>query len=225
MSELIGAGRSADVYAHGTGLVLRRYRAPHDTLREAAVMQYVHDRGFPVPTVVESSGSDLVMERVDGPTMLADLSRRPWRLRRHARVLAELHNRLASIPAPDWLEGPFEDRDAVVHQDLHPDNVVLTPQGPVVIDWTGAVAGHPGREVASTWVIMATSVPPGGSRGRAVAAVGRRLFLRTFLAHVEHRPTRAMFAETVRRRLDDRNVLDVERVRLERLGGLAPPVR
>lgn len=219
MTELLGTGRQAHVYAHGDGLVLRRYRIPQDTLREAALMQHVHAHGFPAPAVVSSSGPDLVMERVDGPTMLADLARRPWTLRGHARALADLANRLASVPVPEWLDSPFGERDAVLHQDLHPENVILSDRGPVLIDWTAAVAGHPAREVAKTWAIMAVSVPPGGAWRRALAAAGRRLFLRTFLARVEHRPREAILAEIVERRLGDPNLLDVERARLERLRG------
>jgi hypothetical protein len=33
----------------------------------------------------------LVMERVEGPTMLGDLAAHPWRLASHARTLATLH--------------------------------------------------------------------------------------------------------------------------------------
>jgi hypothetical protein len=39
------------------------------------------------------------MERLDGHDMLAGLGRRPWLARRHARSLADLHNRLHQIPA------------------------------------------------------------------------------------------------------------------------------
>jgi tRNA A-37 threonylcarbamoyl transferase component Bud32 len=49
--------------------------------REVAIMRYVRDRGYPAPQVVDVSGRDLTLERVDGPTMLADLRRRPWRFR------------------------------------------------------------------------------------------------------------------------------------------------
>ncbi|MFC7592741.1 phosphotransferase [Nonomuraea antimicrobica] len=51
MSELLGAGRSADVYAIGDGRVLRRYRVAIDARRETAVMAYVAGHGYPVPEV------------------------------------------------------------------------------------------------------------------------------------------------------------------------------
>src|SRR5215471_16630565 len=100
---LIGAGRTADVFALGPDRVLRRYRTARDTQREAGLMTYLAQAGFPVPKVYDSSGPDLVMERIRGRDMLADLGRRPWLVRRHARSLAELHDRLHQIPAPPGL--------------------------------------------------------------------------------------------------------------------------
>src|SRR5205085_5517599 len=103
--ELLAQGRAADVFAVGDGRVLRRYReGEHDDVApEAAAMEHARHHGFPVPAVHEASGRDLVMERVDGPTMLGDLERRPWLVVRHGRTLAELHRRLHDIPAPEGI--------------------------------------------------------------------------------------------------------------------------
>ncbi|HKY50290.1 MAG TPA: phosphotransferase, partial [Candidatus Limnocylindria bacterium] len=79
---LLASGRAADVYEFTDGLVLRRYRTDHDCVYEAAVMQHVRAHGYPAPEVVAVAGRDLVMERVDGPTMLRDLSSHPWRVLR-----------------------------------------------------------------------------------------------------------------------------------------------
>src|SRR5438094_9114508 len=98
--RLLAQGRAADVFECGDGLVRRRYRTPHSTLHEAAVMQYVAAHGYPVPRVVEASGSDIVMQRLEGSTMLADLASHPWRLFAHANTLASLFERLHEIPPP-----------------------------------------------------------------------------------------------------------------------------
>lgn len=45
---------------------------------------------------LSDDGRDLVMGRVDGVTMLDDLGDHPWRLRRHAHTLADLHTRLGA---------------------------------------------------------------------------------------------------------------------------------
>src|ERR1700704_6611413 len=107
--ELLARGRAADVFAAGPGRVLRRYRKGEggDTAVEASVMEHARGHGFPVPAVHEAGGRDLVLERVDGPTMLAALARRPWRVGRHGRTLAELHRTLHAIPAPPGLRTPF----------------------------------------------------------------------------------------------------------------------
>jgi Ser/Thr protein kinase RdoA (MazF antagonist) len=218
---LVGRGRAADVYAHGDGLVLRRYRTAHDCLYEAAVMQHVHDHGYPVPAVHEVAGRDIVMERVDGPTMLADISRRPWTVARHMRTLADLHRRLGAVPAAAWMPAPLGEGDAVVHMDLHPDNVILTGRGPVVIDWSNAVRGPAAYDVAYTWVIVATSVAPTPWQ-RVLLRGFRRLALGLFLRHVDREAAADQLVAAARRRLGDRNLLAPDRAMIDRfLSGAA----
>ena len=43
----------------------------------------------------------------------------------------------------------------MLHLDLHPLNVLMGPDGPVVIDWTNARPGPPGLDVAMTALILA----------------------------------------------------------------------
>ncbi len=106
---LIGTGRAADVYDIGNGRVLRRYRTDHDSTIEAAAMRAAWTAGYPVPEVYDADGRDLVMEHLRGPTMLKSLGDRPWRFRRIADQLAELHTRLAALPI-DGLEIPVQVR-------------------------------------------------------------------------------------------------------------------
>jgi aminoglycoside phosphotransferase (APT) family kinase protein len=213
--ELIASGRAADVFAYGDGLVLRRYRGLGDTLYEAAVMEYVAEHGFPVPRVVEISGPDMVMERVVGSPMLDDFARHPWRLFRHARTLAELHHRLHAIPPPTWLRPKLGGGGAIVHLDLHPLNVMVTEAGPVVIDWTNAGVGPPEGEIADLWLIMANATIPGSGLEQRLVRLGRGLFLRAFLSHVDRDSVRRHIRAAAEHRLRDRNTLDEERVRIE----------
>ncbi len=87
--------------------------------------------------------------------MLKSLGDRPWRYRRIADQLAELHTRLAGLPT-GGLEIPvrFERAECLVHLDLHPGNVILTSRGPVVIDWSNAGMGPRGADVATTWILL-----------------------------------------------------------------------
>ncbi len=109
--RLLASGREADIFEYGPGLVLRRSRPARSMAGEARTMSYARDHGYPVPAVEELSddGTDLVMERIDGPSMVEALGRRPWTVRRQGAVLAELHRRLHEIPAPDFL-GAAPDR-------------------------------------------------------------------------------------------------------------------
>jgi aminoglycoside phosphotransferase (APT) family kinase protein len=203
---LIGSGRSADVYAIGADRVVRRYRAPLDVQAEAEIMRHLDRAGFPVPKVYDADGSDLVMERLNGRDLLVDLGRRPWLARRHARTLAEMHNRLHQIQAPPGLRQPLGPGDKVLHLDLHPGNIMQTSRGLVVIDWTNASAGPAGADVAMAYLIMASSevddVPlPVRPAIRAVRAT----VIRQFRANASDDPVPHL-AVVARNRMQDRNV-------------------
>lgn len=148
---LLGAGREADVFAFGDGQVLRRYRTGGDVSHEAAVMRHVWEHGFPVPAVHRAYGPDLVLERVDGPTMLGALASEAISPVAAAEVLTDLHRRLHELPP--WRAREASDR--ILHLDLHPDNVLLSSRGPVLIDWRNAREGSTDLDVALTAVILA----------------------------------------------------------------------
>jgi tRNA A-37 threonylcarbamoyl transferase component Bud32 len=220
---LVGAGRNADVYDIGGGRVLRRYRDGRDAdavEREAQVMAHARAHGVPVPEVFEVAGSDIVMEQATGPTMLDVLSRRPWMLRRQARLLARLHDVVHQAPALPGLRAPCGDEDldsqVLVHRDLHPLNVILTSAGPVIIDWEGAARAPAMYDVAWTWVILASSEVP--DTGLAAAVVrGLQAELTRSFVRAAGPIDQAWRAKAIRDRLLDPNALPAERARLERL--------
>ncbi len=194
------------------GTVIRSTRSPR--LRSCGTWRR---SGFPVPEVFDADGPDLVMERLDGRDMLADLGSRPWLVGQHGRTLADLHNRLHEIEAPPgWPEllGPG---GAVLHLDLHPGNVMLTSRGPVVIDWTNVRAGAAGADVAMAYLIMASSevdlVPV---VLRPVVRFLRAALFRRFLPAAADDPG-PHIARVARVRLADRNVRPSEAVRLRRM--------
>ncbi len=184
--RVIASGREAEMVDLGGGRLLRRLREPRPLDREAALMRLVRAAGYPAPEVFEVRPEGLVMERIDGSTMLDDLAAHPWRLRRHARTLAALHGQLHRIPAPDGIRQRFgapDPSDVVVHGDLHPANVLLARSGPVVIDWGNAGRGPAGADVADAWLVMATAQPPGGRLLGALVAALRGRFVAAFLRH------------------------------------------
>jgi Ser/Thr protein kinase RdoA (MazF antagonist) len=214
---LIGTGRSADVFEYGEGKVLRRYRNARDTDGEVAVMEHARAHGYPAPAARALSGTDIVMDRIEGMTMLDDLGRRPWRIDQHARTLAALHRRLQGIPAPDWLPAPVGEGRALLHLDLHPDNVILTAGGPFVIDWPNAARGPAGADVAHTWLVLACSTPTTGAYRQALSIAGRKIFLRLFLRHCDRSDALVHLGAAGAYRLANRTL---PRSELEAIGGL-----
>ena len=184
----LASGRTADVFALDASRVLRRYRIDIDAVDEAAVMARVAARGFPVPRVYEARGRDLVLERLYGPTMREAVVAGGVGIAPAARMLAGLHARLHAIPARSDREPGGDPGDRLLHLDLHPENVLLTPRGPVVIDWCNAGDGPPDLDVALTALILAEVV---GWAPPPLADVAAR-FLRAFVRESGWHPPRML---------------------------------
>ncbi|MEV4275204.1 phosphotransferase family protein [Actinoplanes xinjiangensis] len=239
--DLLGSGREADVYAIDERRVLRRYRRGDDVTAEAEIMTYLAGHGYPVPQVYAATGADMILERLDGPTMTDAFTAGKLGVDDGAAILVDLHERLHRLPAPPagfavsagsaglavsagpaglavpagpaglavpagpaglavpagpagpaGLPGATSDEpgahrppsghngasgDRILHRDLHPENVMLTSRGPVVIDWHNAAHGRPAVDVCLTAVIMA-QVAASPAHSHAVAAAA---FLTAFL--------------------------------------------
>lgn len=221
---LIGTGRAADVYDIGGGRVLRRYRidgALGVVEREAAIMRHLRAHGYPVPEVFDAGERDLVMERLSGITMLDDLEAKPWHVHRHADTWAALHHQLAAVPVGDLATAGAETRfgppDAVIHLDFHPDNIMLTPDGPVVFDWTNGALGPPAADVASSWLISATSTVDGSRWMRAVVRLFRGRLVNRFVDRCGRAAAEALLPAVADYRLTDRNVRPEEADRVRAL--------
>ena len=173
-------------------------------------MRYVRERGYPAPQIVRVDGRDLVLERATGPTMAVDMTRRPWTLIRHARVLADLHHRLHRITAPEWLPA-IGSGGTVIHLDLHPENVMRHGNGVLVIDWANARAGHWADDVAQTVVILAAADLPWRLR------LAIRAFLAIYLGSFDRAAVRAHLPGAIARRMADPNMTARERELIPRV--------
>jgi len=181
--------------------------------REAQVTQAVHKAGIPVPAVegvVEVDGRvGIVFERVEGTTMLEDMMYRPWKLGRYARIMAELQAQMHSreIVALRSLREDLEeviqnqagmpdnvrhalvdalrlpDGNSVLHGDFHPDNIIMSPRGPVIIDWPEAKRGNPLADAARTWLLIRMGTPPPGTKMQWLIKLIRRWFYSMFIKH------------------------------------------
>jgi aminoglycoside phosphotransferase (APT) family kinase protein len=219
VGPLVAAGRDSEIFEYGPGRVLRRPRDGRSLAHEADVMRHVEAAGYPVPHVEEvlEDGS-IVMERLDGRTMLEVLPSKPHQLGRHAALLADLHERLHRIDAPpDLLPQSPDGGSVVVHLDLHPANVMLTSRGPVVIDWANTVRGDGATDVALTWLLMATADAPAGRFERVLIAAFRKLFVRAFLRHVDRDAAATVLPAVVEWKCTDDHMSDDEKARMRAL--------
>src|SRR5665213_2668932 len=105
--KILANGRDGDIFEFAPGLVLRKTRDGRSIAHEARTMRYVAEHGYPVPHIeeVRADGTEIIMERVDGPMLMDAIGRPPWKLGDHLGLLADLLDRLHEIPAPDWLPG------------------------------------------------------------------------------------------------------------------------
>ena len=184
--------------------------SPHSAAeREADNARVACDAGIPSPlpdgivTVQDRVG--VVFARVDGPTLLQLIGLNPRAVDEQAMQLARLHAAMhakpgrglpslrdqlqtiaASIAAP---AGPallahlrkLPDATSLCHGDFHPGNVIVTSNGPAIIDWLDAWCGHPLADVARTCLLLQhADAPPGAGRGLDVL---RARLHAVYLAH------------------------------------------
>lgn len=158
--------------------------------------------------IIEVNGRrGLIYERLDGTSMLQDMNAHPWMILKHARTLAELQvkiNQQSIEGLPSYRERleydirkvsllSAEVREKVLallnglpegnklcHGDYHPGNVLLTPRGPVVIDWMTACCGSPWADLARTDMILSIGAKAAGKQVHPLLRLVIRLFARTY---------------------------------------------
>jgi aminoglycoside phosphotransferase (APT) family kinase protein len=169
--------------------------------------------------VVELEGRlGIVYERIEGRSMLEEVARRPWRLLSLVRQFTDLHlqmHRTVEMRLPSgrellarllresahldeetrrWLLERLDalpDADTICHGDFHPDNILISPRGPIVIDWMSVTRGHPLADVAGTFLLLRVAEIPGsvGRILRGLLEMLRNLLLFLYLRrYFEHSP-------------------------------------
>jgi uncharacterized protein (TIGR02172 family) len=126
----------------------------------------------------------MIYERVQGPSLFEMLQRKPLHVVRWAVLFARLQKKMHKISIPgmpslrDRLEEKIHDAAALpvdlkkrtlhllhlqdndnrlCHGDFHPANIILTPQGPRIIDWIDAGSGNPLADVSRSKYLLEKS--------------------------------------------------------------------
>jgi Ser/Thr protein kinase RdoA (MazF antagonist) len=149
----------------------------------------------------------LVFQRVNGNPMYEIFKRKPWQGNHYARRMAVLHGKLhtsivqADIPyqrqrlvdkiqhaaaLPGHLQSKalaaleaMPDGDRLCHGDFHPGNILLTPQGEIIIDWTDATRGNPLSDLARTTILIC-----GAAETSQIGNIFEKAFVKTI--HAEY---------------------------------------
>ena len=127
----------------------------------------------------------IIFERVDGGSMLDAMRSNQSGLLRYAEILADLHasihsQEIQSIPSlHNMMESDIrsvkilseEDKTKILqvlnqmkdgtvlcHYDFHPMNVIMSPRGPVIIDWMTARQGNSHADIARTLSILQSPI-------------------------------------------------------------------
>ncbi|RJG57726.1 aminoglycoside phosphotransferase family protein [Sphingobium terrigena] len=158
--------------------------------REVDASCHAYACGVPAAAAVGRRAWDgrrgIVYPRLDGGTLMAWIRRNPmragWALDRMAAIQAAMHREsggalrpLKQVLATDIAYGPasialqrtaiayletLPDGDALTHGDFHLGNVMMTPQGMKVIDWSKAAAGHPAADAVRSEMLMRFGIGP-----------------------------------------------------------------
>ncbi|MFC5814182.1 phosphotransferase [Nonomuraea harbinensis] len=211
VGTLIASGHDCLVFEAGAGKVVKRSRHGRSLEQEASIMRHARRNGIPTPEVFDADGPDLLMERLEGPSLRETALRRPDRLASYGRLLAELLRTVARVRAPGWLQGAGGcPGNRLLHLDLHPANVIVTAAGPRIVDWANAARGAPGADVACTWLILATTAVP-----EAPVPNWQEIMLGAFLDAVDVAAARPYLRVTAARWRADRAIEPAEQAEID----------
>ena len=158
-----------------------------------------------VGEIIEVDGRHgIVFEKIAGTSMLHAISKAPWLTVRYAKMLARLHAQLHAAEGSKELPVQREklsrkkpaakgllsettirkalkilddlpDGTSLCHGDFHPDNILMTSNGPVLIDCIDAGRGNPVGDVARTSILVNMANVPEDKSNPRLLNIGRKI--------------------------------------------------
>ena len=194
IGKIIGQGRTAEVFEWEKDKILKHYKSGLPKIaieNEYEISANISEQLNLVPKVYElieiNSRNGIVYEKINGITMMKVIASKPWRVKKEAQRLAELHKLIQqrvefklpclkerlkdTISRVELLKDDvktklykyideLEDSDILCHGDFHPDNIMITSNGEKIIDWMTATKGNPLADIARTSVMFKFAVVP-----------------------------------------------------------------
>lgn len=158
--------------------------------REAEASAHAAVSGVPTAAAIGRGTLDgrqgILYPRLEGATLMDWIRRNPmragWALDQMGAIHGAMHRArggalrsLKQVLATDITYGPtpislqktaiaylesLPDGEALTHGDFHLGNVMMTPQGMMVIDWSKAAAGYPAADAVRSEMLMRFGIGP-----------------------------------------------------------------
>src|SRR4051812_22191092 len=195
LGDKIGEGAFSEAYAWAPGQVVKLFKAGVSHLlgrHEVRMIRAVRSAGVSVPEVFGEVTLDgrfgIVMQRLDGPTLLQLTRNGAVTFEQAGAIVAALAMSLHKTPLPpevlsmrEYMESELRhddgkvpkrlatdilaliDRlspgDGLCHCDLSPGNVIMTAEGPKLVDWTFAMRAPAAVDLGFLGVILSEVAP------------------------------------------------------------------
>lgn len=155
--------------------------------------------------------SGIIYERINGITMMKVIASKPWKVKKEAQRLAALHKSIQkkvdfklsnykislkdNISNTELLQDAvktrlyeyideLKDDNILCHGDFHPDNVIITKSGEIIIDWMTATQGNPLADIARTSIMFKFGVVPNKTFIETqIIKFGRNKFYLEYIKH------------------------------------------
>ena len=191
--EKIGEGATADIHAWAPGQVVKLFKvgaSPRFGRHEARMTRAAFAAGAPevFDEVTLEGRLGIVLQRLDGPTLLQLWQTRAVTSEQVGAILATLYTSVHKAPPPPdvlplrgWIYAVSQASrdilpehiatgvltlverlppgDGLCHADLHPGNVIMTADGPRIIDWACALRASGVFDIARAHVSLSELVP------------------------------------------------------------------